>query len=51
MQADLRNRTLVAAEFAKQGGFDNTFIALIEISKELEAAKASLPSLSELSRT
>lgn len=41
MEAELRNQALVAAELARQSGFDETYKALLSLAGELFKEKTS----------
>jgi hypothetical protein len=51
VHGELKNQTLVAAEAAKQMGFEYTYAALLEIVRELESSKGDAGSITVLSRT
>ena len=47
MQSELINQTLVAAEAARQKGYHGTYIAMMEIVRELAAERAAAISADE----
>jgi len=49
INSELRNRTLVAAEIARQEGFRHTYEALLEIASKLEQIPIVSQSLDEVS--
>lgn len=46
MQSELKNQTLVAAELARQSGFDETYKALLSIARQI-AVPANSEALSQ----
>lgn len=49
MQSELINQTLVAAEAARQEGYEGTYVAMMEIVRELTAERADAKSPNEKS--